>query len=165
MTRRTYRNAEPTPGTTSPGAEAPPPSAPPPPPAEGIGTKAWGVGKSLLLAAATAVAAVIAVDFYRKVKSKRDEDELTPNPALASSPGMMPQFFMGGGGTQIVPLPLPWPMPGMPMMPQPAQVLEQTRNKSELSATEALEMQRLKTEEAKAKALNAQIEAWMEGED
>lgn len=153
MTRRTYKNPDPPP-PGDPNAQPPPPGPPKPE------SKAWGFGKTLLTAGATAVAAVIAVDIYRRIRAgkKEDEEQLIGNP----SGGNMPQIFMGGGGgPQIVPIPLPWPTPGM-MMPQPAHMMEHVQPNREPSPAEALELQRLRTEEAKAKALNAQIEAWMD---
>ena len=85
------------------------------------------------------------------------------NPALPGSP----QIFMGGGGqgAQVIPLPIPWPT-GMPMAPpQPAQILDQMTPNRAPSPTEEIELQRLKTEEAKANALQAQANAWMEEEE
>lgn len=151
-----------------------PQPGPPPPQAEGLGTKAWGVGKSLLLAGATAVAAVVAVDLYRKYKRPAEDEQPTANP------GGITTLALPGAPPSIVPFPMPWPMPmGGPMMgPMGGYGMggygmgnphEQAQRNidagTEMTPKERIELARLEAETAKSAALKAQMDAFMAEDD
>ncbi len=121
--------------------------APKKPAAPRAKARGFSVLQSLLLAGGSAVAAVVAVDWYRKVfKGGGDEEQRGPAQAPAAIPAtpMQQQTF--------VPMPMPFPMP-MPMyggsMPAPP-----TRNReSDEEETERDLLRRMKKDREKAKVL------------
>jgi hypothetical protein len=132
---------------------------PPPPPQQNTGS---GWLRTTLTIAVSAVVGAIAVDFYKryfsKTRNEGDDGEyqghIGPMGALPGAPSIMPM---------PMPMPIPWPMGGgfgfgQPVAPQGY------RDERPLTDEQKLELQRLKTEEAKAKAMEAQWEAW-ENED
>lgn len=155
MTRRTYYNNQRNQGLEGEDVEPPPP---PPPPTGGPSFL-----KTLMTIAVSAVVGAVAVDIYRRFTSKNRNPE---------EDGMMGIGPMGSvpGGTSIMPLPLPLPMPWpMPMGGGYGggfgqQVAPGYRDERPLTEQEKLELQRLKTEEAKAAAMAKQWDAWEAGE-
>lgn len=135
---------------------------PPPPPPQPSGGSSWL--RTGLTIAVSAVVGAIAIDFYKRYFSRTrntgDDDDaqgmIGPMGAMPGAPSIMPM---------PMPFPMPFPMPmgggygfGHPVAPQGY------RDERPLTDEQKLELQRLKTEEAKAKAMEAQWEAW-ENED
>lgn len=158
MTRRTYydrRNQ----GLEGEDAGAEPP---PPPPQPQNGGSSWL--KTVMTIAVSAVVGAVAVDIYRRFTSKNR------NPDDEGMVGIGPMGALPGG-TSIMPMPLPLPMPWpMPMGGGYGggfgqQVAPGYRDERPLTEQEKLELQRLKTEEAKAAAAKAQWESWEAGDD
>lgn len=150
VTRRTY-SPNPTPEQEDPGTP-PPPEAPAPSGSSWLAT--------ILKIAGGAVVGAVAVDMYRKHFSKTrnepvDDEGVSPMGALPGAPSVMP-----------MPMPMPFPMP----MPMPGwghgggALTPNYRDERDLTDHEKLEMQRLKTEQAKADALAAQMRAWEDGD-
>lgn len=96
-TRRSYdRNPD------EPSAEAPKEPAPP----RRATKESSGVLRTLMIAAGSAVAAVMAVDFYRKFKGGGESEESAHSPAPAALPAAAPN-------QTFIPMPMPFPMPMM----------------------------------------------------
>ncbi len=147
--RRTYVNPEP------PDGEAPQPEAAPQPSGA---SKAGSFLRSMAVVGVSAIVGVIAVDIYRRIKDRNTEPDALP----MGNPGMGAMPMMGGG--TVVPIPIPWPMGGPGFM-APPQINAPTPNESKMNKAEELELARLNTERAKAEALKAQMEAFLEGDD
>jgi hypothetical protein len=160
-TRRTYHGFHANPEVDDDAPPPPPPNAGAP---EGVGSKAWGVGKALLLAGATAVAAVIAVDVYRKfTKKKSPEDELLPNPAAPAA--MLPGTVnVMPGAPSIMPMPMPMPWPSFGMQPHMEQAQRNIAGGG-MTPEEQIKLEQIKAARAKDEALKAQMEAFMNEED
>lgn len=133
---------------------------PPPPPQPSGGGSILRTGLTIMV---SAVIGAIAVDFYKrfftKTRNTGDDDEqsmgmIGPMGSLPGAPSIMPM---------PMPLPIPWPMGGGYGFGQPV-APQGYRDERPLTDEQKLELQRLKTEEAKAKAMEAQWEAW-ENED
>ncbi len=133
----------------------------PPQPTGGGGT----VLRTILTVAVSAVVGAVAVDFYRRFFSKNrndgGDDEMQGHQMIGPM-GALP------GATSIMPmpmpLPIPWPMGGGYGFGAPQAAPPGYRDERPLTKEQELELQRLKTEEAKAKAMSSQWEAW-ENED